>query len=401
MTAGIKPMARKTWFSLLIVLILTGLLGWFVYQRLVDMDSPEQRQGKTSQPVPVEVASISKGSIAQIRTFSGTLQAHAEFMVAPKVSGRVEQLDVDLADIVSRGQILARLDNDEYVQALRQAEADLAVAKANLAEAENLLQIAERELQRIDKLRERGVSSEAQRDTAKADQLAKQAHVQVTRAQVIRAQAALETARIRLGYTQVSAGWRGGSEQRVVAERFVDEGETVTANTPLLRIVELNPIDVVIYVTERDYATLQPGQGAILSTDAYPDETFHGKIVRISPVFRESTRQAQVELRVDNPESRLKPGMFARVMVTLEQVTDASIVPEQALAKRDEQTGVFLVSEDGSKVHWRPVRVGIRQGERVEISGEDLNGRVVTLGQQLLDEGSEIRVATPEQETRP
>ena len=96
----------------------------------------------------------------------------------------------------------------------------------------------------------------------------------VTKAQVIRAQAALETARIRLGYTEVNAGWRGGREQRVVAERYVDEGETVTANAPLLRIVELNPIKGVFFVTERDYATLQPGQRASLITDAYPDATF-------------------------------------------------------------------------------------------------------------------------------
>ena len=394
-------MQRKTWFSLMFVLTLSGLLGWGVYQRLSETNNHKDRKDKNTGPIPVEVAAVEHGPIERIRTFSGTLQAHAEFVVAPKISGRVEQLAVDLADIVQRGQTVARLDNDEYVQAVRQAEADLAVAQANQAEAENLLQIADRELQRIDKLRERGVSSEAQRDTAKADQLAKQAHVQVTRAQVIRAQAELETTRIRLGYAEVTAGWRGGSDQRVVAERYVDEGETVTANAPLLRIVELNPIEVLIFVTERDYAALQPGQSANLSTDAYPDETFHGEIARISPVFRESTRQAQVELRVDNPRLKLKPGMFVRVMVVLERVSDATIVPEQALAKREDRSGVFLISEDGSTAIWRPVEIGIRQDARVQISGEGLRGRVVTLGQQLLDDGSTVRIATLDAENRP
>jgi RND family efflux transporter MFP subunit len=206
------------------------------------------------------------------------------------VSGRIEQLSADLADIVTRGQLVAKLDDAEYVQALAQAEAGLAVAKANLSEAESLLKIAERELERLDKLRERGVSSESQRDAAKADQLAKQAHVQVTTAQVTRARAELETAHIRLGYTEVTAGWRGGDDRRVVAERYVDEGETVSANAPLLRIVELDPITAVFFVTERDYALLQPGQSAVLSTDAYPDESFQGRITRIAPVFRESTR---------------------------------------------------------------------------------------------------------------
>lgn len=263
-------------------------------------------------------------------------------VVAPKVSGRIEQLDVDLADTVSRGQLVATLDNAEYVQALRQAQADLAVAKANLAEAGSLLTIAERELQRVDKLRDRGVSSESQRDAAMADQLAKKAHVEVTRAQVTRVQAELETTRIRLGYTQVAAGWRGGSEQRLVAERYVDEGEVVAANAPLLRIVELNPIKVVTFVTERDYALLKNGQNASLTTDAYPDESFAAEIVRISPVFREATRQAQVELRVDNAQLRLKPGMFVRVMVILEQAQGVTIVPEQALVTREGQSGMFV-----------------------------------------------------------
>ncbi|WP_275098217.1 efflux RND transporter periplasmic adaptor subunit [Sedimenticola hydrogenitrophicus] len=347
------------------------------------------------------MATVEQGDIEHQRTFSGTLQAQAEIVVAPKVSGRIEQLDADLADIISRDQVVARLDNDEYVQDVRQVEAELAVARANLAEAQSLLKIAERELERVEKLRQRGVSSESQRDAAKADQLAKQAHVEVTQAQVTRAESALESARIRLGYTTVTASWRGDSEQRVVAERYVDEGETVSANTPLLRIVELNPITVVFFVTERDYALLQQGQSANLTTDAYPGESFSGTVVRISPVFRESTRQAQVELRVRNPLLRLKPGMFVRVTVTLEQAHDATVVPEQALITRDGRNGVFVVSADGKTVNWRPVTPGIQQGSRVQVTGEPLTGQVVVLGQQLLDDGSPIRIAGEATSTRP
>jgi RND family efflux transporter MFP subunit len=386
-------MRRKAWLNLLTFLVVTGLLSWLVYQRLPVTDRGSKRPNHATKPVPVEVATIEQGQIERLRSFSGTLQAHSEVVVAPKVSGRIEQVYVDLADTVTRNQVVARLDNDEYVQAVRQAQADLAVARANLAEAVSLLKIAERELHRIEKLRERGVSSESQRDIAKADQLAKQAHVEVTQAQVIRAQAELETARIRLGYTEVTSGWRGKSGQRVVAERYVDEGETVTANAPLLRIVELNPIEVVLFVTERDYALLHPGQRATLTTDAYPDESFQGQIVRISPVFSESTRQAQVELQVDNPQYWLKPGMFARVMVILDRARGIKIIPEQALVTREAQRGVFVVSAAGDSVAWRPVKVGIRQGNRIEVSGEGLAGQVVILGQQLLDDGSAISIA--------
>ncbi len=386
-------MLKKNWLIPLSLLLIAGLIGWQVYDRLQETGKDVKGRKETSRPVPVEVAQIEVGDIELLRTFSGTLLAFTEFVVAPKVSGRIEQIDVDLSDIVTRGQVVARLDNDEYVQAERQAEADLAVSRANLAEAESLLKIAERELQRVESLRKKGVSSESQRDIAKADQLAKAAHVEVTRAQVVRARAELETARIRLGYTQVKADWSSGSEQRVVAERYVDEGETVSANAQLLRIVELDPMKAVFFVTERDYARLQVGQRARLATDAYPGEGFDAEIVRISPVFRENTRQARVELKVENPDLRLKPGLFVRVDLVLERAEAVTIVPEQALTKRENQDGVFVVDASGEQVSWRPVRLGIRHAHRVEIAGEGLAGRVVILGQQLLNDGSRIAIA--------
>jgi RND family efflux transporter MFP subunit len=381
--------------SLVVALILTAaaVLAWLVVQRLQDLDRTPRRGAGSASPIPVEVAPVQRGPVELRRAFTGTLEAHAEFVVAPKVSGRIEQITVDLADTVRRGQRAAKLDDDEYVQAVAQAEADLAVATANLGEAESLLQIAERELRRIDKLRERGVSSESQRDAAKADELAKQAHVVVSRAQVKRAEAALETARIRLGYTEVTAGWQGGDDERVVAERYVDEGETVSANAPLLRIVELDPITAVFFVTERDYGSLHPGQTALLNTDAYPGESFPGRIVRIAPVFRETVRQARVELQVENPGLRLKPGMFVRAIVVLDRVADANTVPEQALTTRDGQRGVFVLTPDGQAVRWRPVQVGIREGERVQVIGDGLTSRVVILGQQLLGDDSAVSVA--------
>jgi RND family efflux transporter MFP subunit len=376
---------------IMLVILLAGGLGWPLYERLQEADdSPSRGRARTVRAIPVEVVQIQQRPIALRRRFTGALEARADFVVSPKIDGRIVQLAVDLGDSVSRGQEVARLDDAEYRQIVARAEAELAVARANLEEAQSQRVIAERELKRIDKLRQRGVSSLSQRDVAKADQLAKQAHTQVTRAQVARAEADLESARIRLGYTRVRAVWRNGNETRVVAEHFVDEGETVSANAPLLRIVELDPITAVFFVTERDYARLQPGQSVELTTDAYPGETFSGQIARIAPVFHEDTRQARVEVSVDNSDRRLKPGMYARVSVVLESVAEATIVPEQALATREGKKGVFVVAPDGKTVTWRPVEVGIHEESMVQVTGAGLIGHVVTLGQQLLDDGSTV-----------
>jgi RND family efflux transporter MFP subunit len=288
--------------------------------------------------------------------------------------------------------VVCWLDDDEHQQAVHQAEAELTVAKANRTEAEKALEIATRGLTRVETLRERGVASDVQHDQAIADKLAKEAALAVAKAEVTREEAALEAAKIRLGYTLVAATWNDGADTRIVAERYVDEGQTVAANAPLLRIVELDPLVGVVYVTEKDYALLADCPPVKLRTDAYPDEVFEGTITRISPVLRQSTRQARVELRVDNPTLRLRPGMFIRATLVLETVDDATIVPVAAIAERASHKGVFVVDEAGAKVSWHPVTVGIRQGEDLQVTGEGLVGRVVTLGQQLVDDGSAIRI---------
>jgi RND family efflux transporter MFP subunit len=221
----------------------------------------------------------------------------------------------------------------------------------------------------------------------------------VAEAGVRRAEAELETARIRLRYTRVTASWSEGDDERVVAERHVDVGQTVSPGEPLLRIVGLNPLTGVLHVTEKDFSRLARHQAMTLVTDVYPGESFPATISRIAPVFRESSRQARVEVLVPNLDQRLKPGMFMRATVVLASVEDALSVPESALTSRGDRPGVFVVDEESQTVSWRPVTPGIRDGGRLQILGEGLSGRVVTLGQQLIDDGSSITIPADADET--
>lgn len=381
-------------FLFLAVFIIGAMagIGWFIFGAFQDR-TDKGRVHMKMRPVPVEVARIEQGPITLKRTFSGELEAMAEFVVAPKVSGRVERVLVHIADTVARGQVVAELDNDEYIQEVAQAQADLAVAEANLSEAESALEIASREFQRTESLLKRGIASNSEFDAAKQELLVKQVQLKVAKAQVKKAHSSLQTANIRLGYTKVTAGWTDGGGHRIVAERYVDEGQTVAANTALLLIVKLNPIIGVVSVTERDYARLKPGQLVSLTTDAYPGEQFTGRIDRIAPIFRKSTRQAKIEMVIDNPRHRLKPGMFIRATVELAAISDATLVPKQALTRRDDKDGVFIVSENGQSVAWREVRTGIREGDQIQVTGEGLSGRVVILGQQLVRDGAPITIS--------
>lgn len=378
--------------TVMLVVVIGGLvwLGIALMQRLNEPEQVGQKRAVSDKPIPVEVQEVRKGLIEQLQLFSGSLEAPARVMVSPKVSGRITKLLVDISDEVTRGQVVAELDNDEYQQAVAQADAGVAVAQAKLTEAESRLKITKRELERLETLSKRGIASDAQLDEARGNLLRSDAAVQVAKAQLLRDQSSLATAKIRLNYTRVTADWTDGDAKRVLAERMVEVGDTVAANTPLVSVVELNPIQAVITVTEVDYRFLKVDQRVSLRTDAYPGETFEGRISRLAPVFDEASRQARVELIIKNEDQRLKPGMFVRVAIILDRDEQATIIPDAALTTRDDKLGLFLVSPDGKTVKWQPVEVGIRSEENVQIISPPITGHVVTLGQQMIEDGSKI-----------
>jgi RND family efflux transporter MFP subunit len=386
----------------LLLLAVGGALAWAVVKRLEELRQGEAAAAAERPPVPIEVGPVERGPVTLRRTFTGTLEASAEFVVSPRVGGQIEALEADIGDVVQRGDVVARLDDDEFVQAANQAEADLAVARATRAESRSALEIATRELRRLEQLRGDGASSESQVDAARTRELAAQARVQVAEANVERAESSVEAARIRTAYTRVTADWTGDDERRTVAERYVDEGGTIAANGALMSIVELDPIVGVLFVPERDYARIATGQVAALTTDAYPGRSFEARVARIAPVFRRATRQARVELAIPNPAEELKPGMFVRATLELERLADVVVVPFDALTERGDETGVFALAEDGAHVAWVPVTVGVRDGTRVQVTGEGLTARVVTLGQALCDDGARVAVVgAPEREPAP
>jgi RND family efflux transporter MFP subunit len=371
---------------LLLILI---AIGWTFLQRS-NSGSDGRDRDRGQRAFPVETADIIIGTIEEKRTYSGTLEPSAETSVAARVGGRVAKVAVDLADTITRGELVVELDPAEYQQAVARAEADLSVARARRREAENRLAIAGRELERARQLAERGISSESDLDNVQAEHLIRTSALEVAKAEVAAAEAALESARIRLEDTRVRAMWSEGDPERLVARRTVEEGDTISPNQPLLRVVEIDPVRAVFFVPERDYARLQAGQEVELTTDAWPGTVFPAVIHRIAPVFQEASRQARVEIRAENTDHRLKPGMFLRATVTLERHENARILPESAITRRDNTTGVFLVNEDTRTVSWREVVPGIRADGRVEVKGDGLEGKVVSLGQQLLEDGSPV-----------
>jgi RND family efflux transporter MFP subunit len=373
---------------LFLVVVLAGLLVWRLYF-LIFKKSADFRQRQAA--VAVEIRPVETGTIRDVGQFSGSLIPRSQFVIAPKVSGKLKKLFVNIGDVIHNGQVIAQLDDEEYQQQVAQAEADLKMARANLEDVQNSLELARKELERAETLYKKGILSDAQFDSTRAQFNAQQSRYKVALAQVANREAALETARVRLSYTKIVASWEKGSNIRYVGERFVDEGALLSVNTPIISVIEIQPIVAVIYVTDKEYFRIKPGQPVRVSSSAFPAKTFTGKVARVAPLLKETSRQARIEIEIDNEEGLLKPGMFVNAEIEFDRRDKTKIVPFSSLVTRGGTQGIFLADLEEKKAYFQPVTTGIIEGERAEIlEPENLSGYVVTLGQHLLQDGMTI-----------
>jgi len=385
----------------LVVLAALGGMGWLVYAKIkaraqARAQAQAQAGGNSRGPgarrgrVAVETAPVKRTTIRSVGQFTGSLIPRSRFVVAPKVAGRLEKLTVDIGDVVKPGQDIARLDDDEYDQQLQQARAELAVAKAQVAECRSALDLAEGDLKRVKSLHEKKMASDSELEETQARHAAAVAKHAVALAQVTRSEAALRAAEVRLSYTRITAAWPEADGPRVVGERFVDTGTMLRANDPIVSILDNRTMTALIDVVERDYPKVSVGQTAAVTTDGCPGREFTGRIVRIAPLMKETSRQAQAQIEIPNPQGLLKPGMFVRVSVEFQRREDAAVVPLAALARREGQQGVFLVDAAESKVKFVPVKIGLTEGQFAEVLDPALAGEVVTMGHHLLQDGASV-----------
>lgn len=384
---------KRTWLLIAAVAVAALVAGWWLTRP--GMPGGEAPPTAATGRVAVEAADVSTGSVTDVRSFTGSVEAGDAFTVAPKIGGLVEDVHVDIGDPVRRGQVVVELDDDEATQSLAEAEAELAVAQAELELARADARLARRELDRTRTLAQRELASQSELDTASARAEAQEAAVAVATARVTQREAALARARVQLGYTSVRADWPGEDADRVVGERLINAGDTVAANTALVTILDLSPVTIVFNAPESDYARLATGQPARITADAFPQRIFEGRIARIAPRFAEDSRQARVEVTAANEDGNLKPGMFATVRITVDEAEEnATLVPTEAVVRHTEGPGVYRIVEgDPPTVRFEPVRIGIEGEDRVQILEPDLSGRVVTLGQQMLEDGAPVVVS--------
>lgn len=365
------------------------------------------------RPISVRVLSVEQKQIRRNVESVGSLFPRDEVTVSSEVEGRVEQVVVDVGDHVSAGQTIVKVVPTELQLTLDQQRASLQQARARLGLSDNGedfkdasgaaevkkaaadLADAKQKYLRAKTLMEQGLLPKQSFDEAESRFNAARAAydlsvqtVENLRAQLAQSRAATALAQKKVGDSIIRAPFAGQ-----IKERTVTQGQYLKVQTPVMVIVNIDPMRVRLRVPEKMAAWVKNGQEVTVSVEAYPDRKFTGKITRINPSVDQQTRAFEVEALIDNREGLLKPGFFVKATIPSSFVVDSLLIPQDALIYVYGVYKVFVI--DGNTLKEREVKIGERSGDEVEIAEGLARGERIALpakGQELKD-GAIVEVA--------
>ncbi len=305
----------------------------------------------------VEVVSVTRTLVREELITFGSLRSDESVMIRPEVAGRLAKLHFREGQPVQTGELLASLDDS--------------IARAELAQAQANLSLAEKNFQRAQLLFKRGASNAQAQDEASAQQ-------QVARASLALAQARLDKMRIHAPYSGV------------LGLRHVSPGDYLSVGQDIVNLEVLDPLKVDFRVPQKAASQIRLGQSIEISLDTYPGERFNGRIAAINPRLDEAGRSQAIRALLDNAEGRLNPGQFVRVAVILAERPEALVIPEAAVMPVGDQAMVNLVVD--GKVEPREVELGKRFDGKVEVR-EGLQGdeTLISAGWQKVKAGMAVR----------
>ena len=315
-------MKRTVTIAVLLILVGLGGFGLWVFR------------GSAKEAVFTTVA-IARGTITQTVSATGTLQAVVTVQVGSQVSGTIAKLYADFNSKVTKGQVIAELDQGKFKARVEEERANVVSAQADLAKAKVSLEDTERTLARATELRKRELISQSELDAAETSNRAALAQIEVAKGRVEQAKAGLDQAALDLSYTVIRSPVDG-----IVISRNVDVGQTVAASlqAPTLFTIanDLSKMEVHTNVAEADIGTVWQGQEVTFTVDAYATRRFRGTVaqVRNAPTVVQNVVTYNAVVRIDNKELLLKPGMTANVQFLVSQKNDVLTVPNLAIRFR-------------------------------------------------------------------
>ena len=377
---------------------------------------PATEAKKETGPVPVRSVPVKLRTVQRTVESVGTMFPYDEAIISAEVDGPVVEVSADLGDMVSQGQTLARISDEEQRYLVAQQEAQLRQSLERLGlkdEKDRVKDIretpdvrraradlfeAEQRYKRTRDLVDQGIGPKSDLDAAQARfqslQAGYDAMLNQTRnliQEVERFKASLDLQRKRLRDTTVKAPFAA-----FIKERQVTAGQFVRANTPLFTLVKIDPIRLRIEVPERMAPWVKIGQRAEVTVEAFGDRVFDGKIWRISPTVDQQKRTFVVEALIDNSKRELKPGSYARARIATDKSEVIRLVPARALNYVLGTNKAYIIKADNT-IDVRDVRLGDRFPQEVEVLEGVNEGENVALGPlNRLDAGTAVRITTGE-----
>lgn len=363
-TRSLSTAARHRRRLIFLVLLLIGIAALYVIFT-----------GVLNGGVEVEVGTVSVAYPAQQYTLfnaTGYVVPQRKADIASKATGRLEVLMVEEGSHVEKGDIIARLENQDVLASMAQAKANVAVARANLMQAKAELKNATVALKRIAKLANKKFIDQAAYDAAQARHNKAVAAVQMAKANILAAEAVYEGAKVAVGYTIIRAPFDG-----VILEKHADLGDvvapfssTMESKGAVVSMADMSTLQVEADVSESNLTQVYVGQPCVIQLDALPGERFRGRVHMIVPTVDRAKATVLVKVRFLDKDSQILPNMSARVAFLEKELSPEErqphlSVPASALITQNGQAYVYHIT--AKTAHKIPVRVEQRLGERVMI----------------------------------
>ncbi len=355
---------------------------------------------------PVEALPARFGSLPLVERLSGTLRADNQVVIYPEFSGRIAEVLVDNGDEVVTGQPLARLDDAQVRERVRQAEAGHRIAQARLRQAEARLAEANAQARRSKELNERNLVSDLEYETLSAQRDSASADVDLAQAELEQAAATLAERTDLLGRAIMRAPVDG-----MIGSRRVEVGMQVSSSTPLFTLGDLSRLHVAVDLTDRMVGYIKLDQPVRILAGEVVGESLllDGKVTRMSPFLDEVTRSTEAEIAILTSDPRLRPGMFLPVDILYGDSEQATLIPTSAVFT-DRNTGaesIYVLNtpitdvaaiqatetrlSDPIGVELRPLDIIARGQNEIAVANLDRDEWIVTLGQNLLSSDGRSR----------
>lgn len=302
--------------------------------------------------VKVQVATATTQEVEQQGSFTATVQAETTNNIAPQSAGRIKKIYVEVGDHVSKGQKLVEMD------------------AANLQQTTLQLENTKTEFERIDELYKVGGTSKSAWDAQKlAYDIAKTTYDNL------------------LENTTLVSPISG-----IVTKRNYDSGDMFSMGAPIYVIEQIRPVKLIVNVSEGLFTKVKKGMEVDITLDVYDSETFKGTVTLIHPTIDSETRTFPVEIKINNTDERVRPGMFARVTFSYGKQNHV-VIPDRAVLKQAGAADRYVFVCKNGVAEYRKVELGRLMGEYYEIiSGINSNEIVAITGQNRLNDGTEVEI---------